>query len=325
MLSVRLSKSQQSLDGRRVVGVLLALEDHLLEAEDDLILALLGQLLVEVLLGAAAVFLVALLDLVLGLLVDVLVDLALGGRDGGILSRDLVHRLIPSGDSTSRSVLRHGSVGTSVGHVLGIFLGVSAIDALGLLPEVLLGQIRSLVPGVVGGGLVNLRQLLLVGAHTIGGTGSGVSDHVAEEDRRVADCMMLAAFPSIGWLSGGLTKLAELAIGDEQSTQGSQALERLVAISLGRVLANRRIGALYALGVVLPRLPDEVLDQVALVLGEKQLLGELDNVARVLDERLAVVGELIRRARERAGLKEAVEGDIDLVVLQSCQPLRHGV
>lgn len=89
------------------------------------------------------------------------------------------------------------------------------------------------------------------------------------------------------------TKLAELAVGDEQSTKGSQSLEGIVAITLGRVLVGGLGRTLDALGVKVSRLPDKVLEEVALVLGQQKLLGELDNLARVTDELLALPGELV--------------------------------
>jgi hypothetical protein len=63
------------------------------------------------------------------------------------------------------------------------------------------------------------------------------------------------------------------------------------------------------------RLPDEVLQKIALVLGQKEILGLVDNLPCVGDKDLALRRQLIRRRGECLGLEEAVEGDVDLGVL----------
>lgn len=74
----------------------------------------------------------------------------------------------------------------------------------------------------------------------------------------------------------------------------------MVTILLGSVLADGGIGCVDTLGVELSGLPDEILDQVALVLGEKKVLGLLDGVGSILDELLALGGELLVATREGA-------------------------
>ena len=78
-------------------------------------------------------------------------------------------------------------------NILGILLGVSSVDVLGLLLEGILGQVGLLVPGVVLSGTVDLGELLLVGANLVGGVGSGVASNVAEEDGGVLDWVSLAS------------------------------------------------------------------------------------------------------------------------------------
>lgn len=112
-----------------------------------------------------------------------------------------------------------------------------------------------------------------------------------------------------------LTKLAELAIGDQQSTQGLEALEGLVGILLAVLLGDGHIGCLGALEGDLLSLPDELLEQLALVLGQEQLLGLVNDIAQVPDENLAVIGELLGRRGEDLGAQGAVQGDIALLVL----------
>lgn len=83
-------------------------------------------------------------------------------------------------------------------------------------------------------------------------------------------------------------------------------MESLLAVLLGSILADGNIGALNGLGVKLGSLPDEVLNEVAVVLGEEQVLGESDDLTGVLDEQLAVGGELGVGLGESIGLQEAV-------------------
>lgn len=95
------------------------------------------------------------------------------------------------------------------------------------------------------------------------------------------------------WKQGLLTKLAELAVGDEQRAQGAETLEGLVAVLLGSVLSNGSIGSADSLGVELHALPDKVLDQIALVLGEQELLGLSDDSPYIVDELAALGGQAV--------------------------------
>lgn len=84
-----------------------------------------------------------------------------------------------------------------------------------------------------------------------------------------------------GDAGAGLTELAELAIGDEQSSERTHALECLVSMLLGSVFINGRARGADDLGVEMLRLPDEVLQQVALVLGQEKLLGLVYHIADI--------------------------------------------
>lgn len=287
--AVSLSQTEESLDGLGVVLVLLALKNHLLEAPDSLVLALLRHLLVEVVVGLAAVLLVALEDVLLGLRVDLVVELLLGSLLGGTLaslgvglasgvasgisrcarggrnvarlgaSGDLrvVHALLVGLEVTLLIALnglllsRSSRVDTSGSDVLGILLRVATVNALGLLLEVLLGEIRGLMPDIVLSRLVQLLELLLRGTNTGSSVGSGITSHVAEENSGIGE------------------KLSELTVGDEKLTKSPQTLKGLVTVLLGNILADRSVGCVDVLGVELSSLVDEVLDQVALVLGKE--------------------------------------------------------
>lgn len=54
------------------------------------------------------------------------------------------------------------------------------------LLDVLLGEARLLVPGVLLGWLVNLRQLLLGRADHIGGLLGGIGCHIADQNESIA-------------------------------------------------------------------------------------------------------------------------------------------
>lgn len=83
-----------------------------------------------------------------------------------------------------------------------------------------------------------------------------------------------------------------MTVGDNQRSQGAEALESLVALTLGVVLAN---GSIRSAGVATRdelSLPDEVLEKVALVLGEKEDLGLLNNVLEISDQFSTFLGKL---------------------------------
>ena len=84
---------------------------------------------------------------------------------------------------------------------------------------------------------------------------------------------------------------------------------------LGLILGERSIWGAGVAAADLLRLPDKVLEQVALVFGEEQDFGLLDNAADVGDELATLLGELARGRRQRLRGEEAVHCHIDLLVL----------
>jgi len=62
-------------------------------------------------------------------------------------------------------------------------------------------------------------------------------------------------------------------------------------------------------------LPDEVLKEVALVLGKDQVLGLLNDIAQIGNKLLTIGGQLLGRRSQRCLSKGAVQGNIDLLVL----------
>lgn len=92
-------------------------------------------------------------------------------------------------------------------------------------------------------------------------------------------------------------------------------MQCLVAVLLGGLLVYWGIGRIDSLGIELCSLPDEVLEQVALILGQQQLLGLGDNFAEIFHESLALGRELVSGGGQGLGGQEAVESNIDLIVL----------
>ncbi|KAI6767974.1 hypothetical protein HG530_005983 [Fusarium avenaceum] len=277
--AVGLGQAEESLNGFGVILVLLALKNHLLETPDGLLLALLGHLLVEVVASLVAVLLVLLKDALLGLGINLVVKLVLGSLNSSVLASlrigltsGVTGLIGGSGNTRALLVLLSGgsAVNASGSNVLSILLGVSTVDALGLVLEVLLGEVRSLVPDVVLSRLIELLKLLLRRSDLGSSVGSSITSHIAEKNSSIRE------------------KLSELSVSDEQLAKGPQALKSLVTILLGSVLADRRVGGVDALGIELGGLPDKVLDQVALVLGEKEMLGLLDSIGGILNQLLTI-------------------------------------
>jgi len=115
------------------------------------------------------------------------------------------------------------------------------------------------------------------------------------------------------------TELAELAVCDEQLAKRAKTLESLVAVLLGSVSVERGIETACIALVEVLRLPDEILQKVAVVLGEKQGLGLLHDVAQVTNQGLALGRKALRRVPELVPLQRRVHCHIDLLVLEGCQ------
>lgn len=87
-----------------------------------------------------------------------------------------------------------------------------------------------------------------------------------------------------------LTKLAELAIGDDQGSESPQPLQCLVPMLLGGVLIDRSIGSTDDGRVELLSLPNKILQQVTVVLAQQEVLGLGDDIANIADQSLALGG-----------------------------------
>lgn len=84
---------------------------------------------------------------------------------------------------------------------------------------------------------------------------------------------------------------------------------------LGSLLVNWSTWESSISTVDLLRLPDEVLKKIALVLLEEKILGLGNYIAEVCDQSLTFGGELLGRGRESFRFEEAIESDVDLLVL----------
>ena len=76
-----------------------------------------------------------------------------------------------------------------------------------------------------------------------------------------------------------LTELAELTVGKNKRAEGAETVEGLVAVLLSSVLVDRGVRSAGIGAGDLLSLPNEVLEEVALVLGQEQKLGLLNNLA----------------------------------------------
>jgi hypothetical protein len=75
-----------------------------------------------------------------------------------------------------------------------------------------------------------------------------------------------------------------LAIRDNERAECAKTLQRLVGVLLGSVLVDWSVWEGSIRTSDLLRLPDEVLEEVALVLCEKEVFGLLDYIAEIGDQ-----------------------------------------
>jgi hypothetical protein len=145
-----------------------------LEAPYRLLTSLLGHLLGEIPLQAGLVLLVG----------RGISSLSAKVGIGAWLSRSVnpgIHAALFMGYVIRRSAISSGGTRFS--------LRLRPPEGLGLLLQIFLGEIGSIMPGVVLGGTIDLGQLLFRRPGTIGNIGSGIADHVSEENGGIAHCV----------------------------------------------------------------------------------------------------------------------------------------
>ena len=106
--------------------------------------------------------------------------------------------------------------------------------------------------------------------------------------------VVTSAIDALRGREGLLTQLAELAVGNQQGTQGAESIESIVTVLLSGGLVDGSSWQPSSTAVQLLGVPDEVLEQVALVFGEEQDLGVLDHIAKVTNQGAALSRELRR-------------------------------
>lgn len=147
----------------------LDLNDHLLQAVDALLAALLGKLLFQVVVGALS----GLASTILGLLGNILTCLllktvsTLHGTLGGINTRVAALLLIAAGKVGSIGRVTRAAGVSSLSGVTESTLGLVSAEGLllvvlglSLVLEVILGKVRDIVPSVVFGGLIDLVEFI---------------------------------------------------------------------------------------------------------------------------------------------------------------------
>lgn len=86
---------------------------------------------------------------------------------------------------------------------------------------------------------------------------------------------------------------------------------------LSGLLVNRRTWQSCISAIDLLGLPDEVLKEVAAVLSQEKVFCLLDDITELGDQGLTFRGQLLRWRSDAPGLQEAIESDVDLLVLRT--------
>lgn len=165
----------------------LDFHDHLLQAPNGLLAALLGHLPLEVVVEASTTLLGLVLGVIkplLGVLGHIAAGLVTEGAGGSVSAPNRVDAGLPAslrvvGSEIGSSCRVALTAGVSfLGGVASSLLEVVLAEGLVLVVDVLepvLRKIGSLVPRVVRGRLVNLPQPLIVRAKLVRGIGSGIA------------------------------------------------------------------------------------------------------------------------------------------------------
>ena len=244
----------------------LDLNHHLLEAPDCLVAAVLGHLLAKVVLGA-------LLRILFGLESSLLVFL---GLVLVLIRHVLVCCLLQVvgcvRQASPTSLLRViGRVVLSVVHsLLACLLNIALAEWLVLSILILcLGlestgvQVWDVVPCVLWSRLVDLVEAVLIRIDSVCRLLGSITSHIAQEDTSIAE------------------QFTELAIGENQCAECAKTVQGFVAVLLSSGFVGRRTWQLCVAAIQILCLPDEVLEQVALVLAQKQMLGLFDDIAEI--------------------------------------------
>lgn len=123
------------------------------------------------------------------------------------------------------------------------------------------------MPGVFWCRLIDLAESVLIRVDFGCSLLSGITSDIPEEKASIAE------------------KFSELTVGDDQCAQCAKTVQCLVAVLLGSVLVNWCTWNLYIAAIQVLGLPDKILEQIALVLAQQQMLGFLNDIAKIGDQR----------------------------------------
>lgn len=189
---VLLSKAQKSVDGLLVIGMRLNLDNHLLQSPDSLFTALLGHLVLQIAVGAFTVLAGTLL-LVFGdvffNVMNTLLDASLS-IDAGIAAIALFRRQLVGGIPRIARAVGVGCLSNVASNIPKLVLIERRFLVEGvteLLLHVLLVEIRSIVPLVVCGRIIDSAKSLLVWTELASRLCSGVAGNVAEKNTGIRD------------------------------------------------------------------------------------------------------------------------------------------
>jgi hypothetical protein len=85
-----------------------------------------------------------------------------------------------------------------------------------------------------------------------------------------------------------------LPVGNNQGAESAEPIEGLVPVLLGRRLIDGSIGERRVAAFDPLTLPDEVLEEIALILRQKQKLRFLNDVTEISNQLLALSGKFLR-------------------------------
>ena len=178
----------------------LDLGDHLLQAVDALVAALLRNLVLHVVGGALPGVASLLLSLVGDVLASSLVELVstLLKTLAGIDTRVGTLLLVAGGELSSVGGVTRAARVSGLGSITKSTLSLLLVERLllvvlgpNLVLKVILGKVGNIVPGVVLGRFVDLVELILGRVDLVGRLLSGITGHVSEENAGIAHWRLL--------------------------------------------------------------------------------------------------------------------------------------
>ena len=243
----------------------LDLGNHLLQALEGLVAAFLRHLCTQIVFGALCLivsFVLHFSAFLLRLFWDVLRCLRLELTKALLSTSFLIHAAIGI-----RLLL--GGILSICGRVLHVrprkwLVFVDLRSHLRL--EVAPGQIRGVVPRVVLSVVIDLGKLIVGWVNLSSNLGCSIACNVTEENRGITE------------------KLSELPIGDHKRAEGPQSIKSLVTVLLGGSLVGGSAWYGSVATIKMLSLPDEVLEQITLILGEEKVFGLSDDFLDVGDK-----------------------------------------